>query len=83
MFSSGPLGDPKQSGEENAVWLDGILPATGAREHRLFPGRLDKNRLSFGERAVIIAVRAPEGDFREWDEIKAWAETIADTLNKY
>jgi hypothetical protein len=28
----------------------------------------------------MIAVRAPDGDFRDWDEIAAWADGIADAL---
>jgi hypothetical protein len=28
----------------------------------------------------MIAVRAPDGDFRDWDEIAAWADGIAATL---
>ena len=34
----------------------------------MFPGRLEKKRLSFGERAIVLALRAPEGDFRDWDD---------------
>jgi hypothetical protein len=29
----------------------------------------------------MIAVRAPEGDFRDWNEINTWTESIADTLD--
>ena len=43
----------------------------------MFPGRLEKKRLSFGERAIVLALRAPEGDFRDWDDIRAWAARIA------
>ena len=28
----------------------------------------------------MAAVRAPEGDFRPWDEIEAWADEIAAAL---
>jgi menaquinone-dependent protoporphyrinogen oxidase len=38
---------------------------------------LDKSLLSFGERAMVTAMRAPLGDFRDWDEIAAWAGDIA------
>lgn len=34
----------------------------------MFPGRLEKKRLSFGERAIVLALRAPEGDFPDWDD---------------
>src|SRR3954471_22561198 len=54
-----------------------LATITGARAHRVFPGRLDKSRLDVGERAMVTAMRAPLGDFRNWDEITAWAADIA------
>ena len=80
LFSSGPLGEPPRPTEDEAVDVAGIVAATGAREHRLFAGRLDRHLLSFRERAVVRAVRAAEGDFRDWDEIDGWADTIAAAL---
>jgi menaquinone-dependent protoporphyrinogen oxidase len=76
LFSSGPIGEPPFPPDEphDAAPLAAI---TGARAHRVFPGRLDKNRLSFGERAMVTAMRAPVGDFRDWDEIAGWATEIA------
>lgn len=79
LFSSGPIGDPPKP-EEDPVDVADIYEKTSAREHRVFAGKIDKSLLSFGEKAIMIAVRAPEGDFREWDEISAWAEGIAATL---
>ena len=57
-----------------------ILATTGAREHRVFAGKLVRKQLSFGEKAMVVAFRAPEGDFRDWAEIKGWASGIADAL---
>lgn len=65
LFSSGPVGHPPKPDEE-PVDVAEIIEATGALEHRLFPGKLDKSRLNFGERALVAALRAPEGDFRDW-----------------
>jgi len=79
IFSSGPVGDPPKP-EENAVDVEPILEATTAREHRVFSGKIDKAKLSFGEKAILVAVRAPEGDFRDWNEIESWANEIADQL---
>ena len=77
LFSSGPLGadDPKPHGDPAAV--PGLLQATGAREHRTFAGALDSGRLGLGERLIAGVVRAPDGDFRDWEGIRAWAATIA------
>ena len=47
------------------------------RDHRLFYGALTRDALGFGERMVVKAVRAPGGDFRDWDEIQAWPAAIA------
>ncbi len=81
LFSSGPLGDPPKPEEEPEDVAE-VLEATSAREHRVFAGKIDKAKLNLGERAIMVAVRAPEGDFRDWDEITGWAEKIADTLEK-
>jgi menaquinone-dependent protoporphyrinogen oxidase len=59
------------------VKVDDILAATKASEHRLFAGRYDKSSLNFCERAVMRAVGAKEGDYRDWDEITGWAAEIA------
>ena len=80
LFSSGPLGSPLRPNEEQAVRLEPIWSKTRAMGHRLFGGKLDKRRLGLRERVVANAVRAPEGDFRDWDDIRAWAASIAETL---
>ena len=80
LFSSGPIGDPPKPEAEQAVQIDDVSERTGARDHRLFAGKLDRSALGFGESAVVLAFRAPEGDFRDWDEIAAWAGEIARAL---
>ena len=81
LFSSGPLGPPdKLKPEGDPVDVAGLMETSGAAEHRVFAGRLDRDLLSFGEKAVVVAVRAPEGDFRDWDAIDAFAAGIADRL---
>jgi len=81
LFSSGPIGDPPKP-EEDPVDIADLLQAAGVREHRVFSGKIDKSKLNFAERAILVAVRAPEGDFRDWDEIDEWATDIAETLVK-
>jgi menaquinone-dependent protoporphyrinogen oxidase len=79
LFSSGPIGDPPKP-EEDPVDVAPMIEATGARGHVVFTGKLDKSVLSFGERAIVAAFKAPEGDFRDWDEIRKWAEEVAGEL---
>ena len=79
LFSSGPIGDPPKP-EEDPVDVAEIQAQTEARDHRVFAGKLDKSKLGFGERAIVVAVRAAEGDFRDWSEIEDWARGIAEAL---
>jgi menaquinone-dependent protoporphyrinogen oxidase len=79
VFSSGPVGDPPEPHEEPAE-VAGVLASIEPRDHRLFAGSLDKHRLGWGERALVAALRAPEGDFRDWDAVEAWAGEIAAAL---
>jgi menaquinone-dependent protoporphyrinogen oxidase len=79
LFSSGPVGDPPKP-EEDPVDVAEVVAATKAREHRVFAGKLVKRQLGFGERAIVVALRVPEGDFRDWAEIRGWASKIAGSL---
>jgi menaquinone-dependent protoporphyrinogen oxidase len=76
LFSSGPIGAPPFPPDEPHD-AGPLRQITGAREHCVFPGRLDKQVLGFGERAMVTAMRAPTGDFRDWDGVRAWADAIA------
>lgn len=81
LFSSGPVGDPPKPPEEDSVDVAGILEATGAHDHRVFSGKLDRSTLGFAEKAIMLAVRATEGDFRDWEAIREWAREIATELH--
>ncbi|MFC4997114.1 flavodoxin domain-containing protein [Dactylosporangium cerinum] len=79
LFSSGPIGDPPKP-DEDPVDVRGIVAATNARGHRVFAGRLDRRRLGFAEKAMVLALRVPDGDFRDWDAIDDWTRQIAAEL---
>jgi menaquinone-dependent protoporphyrinogen oxidase len=80
LFSSGPIGHPPfPSGEPYDT--EPLSHTLAARGHRVFPGRLDTRLLTFGERAMVTAMRAPEGDSRDWAAIELWAEEIAVALS--
>jgi menaquinone-dependent protoporphyrinogen oxidase len=79
IFSSGPIGH-EPTPEDEPVDVADLVAATGARDHRVFAGQVDRSKLGLGEKVILTAVRAPEGDFRPWDEIRAWAGEIAASL---
>ncbi|MEO8477887.1 MAG: flavodoxin domain-containing protein [Actinomycetota bacterium] len=80
LFSSGPLGEDVQDEDEQAKQLDELRRTLHPRGHKMFFGALDREQLSFGERMIAKAVKAPEGDFRDWDAIGSWADAISDEL---
>ena len=80
--SSGRVGDPPQPEVGQAVQIEPLMAKTRGRGHRFFAGKIDKSKLGFGERALLLALRVTEGDFRDWAEIAAWATTIADAIGK-
>jgi menaquinone-dependent protoporphyrinogen oxidase len=77
LFSSGPIGTPDAKPEGDPVDVAGVLESTGAEAHSVFAGKLDRDALSFPERAIVKALRAPFGDFRDWEAIDAFARGIA------
>ena len=81
LFSSGPIGSQPEP-KDDPFGLAELAEKLGAREHRVFAGKIDKSQLGFAERAVLKAVRAEEGDSRDWDEIRAWAWSIAEALQQ-
>jgi menaquinone-dependent protoporphyrinogen oxidase len=81
LFSSGPLGDPPVPADEPA----GVVPlieATGAKGHRVFAGELDPSELGLKEKLATKLVKAPAGDYRDWDAIRAWAREIGTALER-
>lgn len=80
IFSSGPLGDPPKPAGEESVDVSWVVEKVNPREHRIFAGKLDKSVLGFAEKAIILAVRAEEGDYRDWDAIESWSSSIATSL---
>ena len=93
LFSIGPLGNKAQD-DKGRDFCDILVPKEIAefketvkpREHRVFFGALDAARLGFWHRLVykLPANRdnsfLPDGDFRNWAAIDAWAGSIAEAL---
>lgn len=84
LFSSGPVGDPSrkmvQKMGTDPAEVSAVMTATHAREHRMFAGKLDRRTAGGLQRLALLLFRSLEGDFRDWDAIKGWAQGIADQL---
>ena len=82
LFSSGPVGDLATRHEPVEPRDVGALRAMfNPREHRVFAGALDRSTLdgsTLGRAERLVArTMIPEGDYRDWATIDAWAAGIA------
>ncbi len=89
LFSSGPLGtlagDVDGHDVRDAAVPKQIAELTSAikpRDHRVFFGALKRARLRFPDSLVarLPAFPGVEGDFRDWADVDAWAQSIAHEL---
>lgn len=86
LFSSGPMGkgDPVQltKGWRFPKSQGPIIERIRPRDIVIFHGMLDMKKLNFFEKWVIRNVKAPVGDFRDWNAISSWVARIAAALQK-
>lgn len=75
-FSVGLSGVPA-GGVQDPVRVGPVLLKVQANDHHTFAGRLQPRELSLRERSIARLGGAVEGDFRDWDEIRAWARKVA------
>ncbi|HET7182368.1 MAG TPA: flavodoxin domain-containing protein [Candidatus Limnocylindrales bacterium] len=78
LFSSGPVSAASPS--TAPVEALEISARIGAREHRVFPGRIERDQLGLGERLRLRGFSGQSADDREWIEIGRWARSIAAAL---
>jgi menaquinone-dependent protoporphyrinogen oxidase len=74
-----PLRARAQKAEEAKMAAD-IGSGVRLRGHRLFSGVVQPGHLSGRGRVIFRAMGGRYGDFRNWDEIDAWANEIAQHL---
>ena len=84
LFSTGPTGDGKAEELLQGWRFPGALKPVADRIQprgiTVFHGYLNNEKLNFIEKWMIKKVKAPAGDFRDWDAISRWARSIADAL---
>jgi menaquinone-dependent protoporphyrinogen oxidase len=95
LFSSGPVGTQSKDAKGRDLLevsgpkeLDELRALVKPRDHQVFFGALDGTRLTgtigftyrLARRSQAAREAMPEGDFRDWKEIDAWAGSIAEEL---
>ncbi|NGN62467.1 flavodoxin [Streptomyces sp. A7024] len=79
LFSSGPLDATASEGDAPAPpTATRLAERLGAREHVVFGGKLDETARGWVARQLVKSGKG--GDFRDRDQIRAWARRIAAEL---
>ncbi len=81
LFVLGLLGDGTEGTRQSKLLA--VEPARvllGPVDIAVFGGRMDYARLSAIQRLQVQGKGLPEGDFRDWEAIRAWAADLVDVL---
>ena len=82
LFISGPTG-PGNPVDLLEGWyypksLQPIIERINACDITCFGGKVVLKTLNPFEKWIVNKVKAPEGDFRDWQAVTAWAEKISE-----
>ncbi len=84
IFSSGPTGegDPMTllKGWRVPEGQRRLVERLQPRDVAVFHGNIDTEKLNLAEKMMITVIKAPTGDFRNWQAIEAWAGGVASAL---
>lgn len=96
LFSSGPVGKERKDAKgrdlleaSRPVEFDELKPLVKPRDCKVFFGAFYSERLTgmagfffkMVPKSKAIREALPEGDFRDWKEIEAWADSIAGNIS--
>jgi len=84
FFSNGPTGDnPIEETIKEwkfPAYMASFLSAIKPQDVVVFKGKMELEKMNFLERFIITKMKAPVGDFRNWEEIESWTQKITSTL---
>lgn len=86
LFSSGPTGEGDASQLMDGWKFPENLQETAERIQPeaivLFHGVLKPDKMNLAEKLIVKSLKAPTGDFRDWDDIEDWAQEIVEELQE-
>ncbi|WP_043498266.1 flavodoxin domain-containing protein [Georgenia sp. SUBG003] len=82
-FSCGLAGVASSGRVQDPVRASSVIRQLDPVAYTTFAGRLDPSVLVLRERSVVRLSGAPEGDYRDWNEIRAWARGIVRELDAH
>lgn len=74
---TGNVGDDEVSREGRAAYTASVHQLITPQAEAFFAGTMELAKLSFLDRMIIKAMKGQDEDLRDWDAIRAWAETLA------
>lgn len=76
------LANEPEKADEIRAWTDPLIEATGVKpvDVGVFAGWYEPQRFSFLERTILKAMKAPQGDYRDWTAIDVWAAELSERL---
>ena len=72
--------DTEENRRTVAAYLDPVREIVQPVDVGLFAGSMDPSKLSFVFRLMMKAMGTPEGDYRDWEAIRAWADGLRPAL---
>ena len=74
------MGSDEASRQNRSVYLDSVRKLVLPRAEACFAGVGDPKKVALFERLLFKAIKPPEGDYRDWPAIRAWAESLENVL---
>lgn len=68
--------DTQENRKTASAYLDPLRALVKPASEGMFAGVMDLKKLSLIERLIMKMMKSPEGDFRDWSKISAWAEEV-------
>ena len=73
--------DTPEVRQKVTAYLDSVRQIRESKSIGLFAGKMDYGKLSPLDRYIVTNVaKVPEGDWRDWNKIRAWAQGLYPTL---
>jgi menaquinone-dependent protoporphyrinogen oxidase len=69
-------GDDEASQTARRAYLDPVRALVNPAAEGYFAGMIEPSRLSLLDRLAVKVVKSPVGDFRDWDKVRTWSETV-------
>lgn len=83
IYISGPTGSGNPIDQMDGWFypksLHPYIEKLHPRDITCFGGKLDFRKLNPFEKWIVNKVKSPEGDFRDWQAIASWADTISES----